>query len=379
MNGSRVQTANRDEQLTGSAGPDFVAVRAVTATRPRRTVDYESIALVVGGIAFVAVVLVAPFAFWGRDMPIAGRGSAGEFAAIAGAIAAALGFAGARILVARSTRDPQERAVARYHWFDLVALSVAHGTIALLGWLGAATIFEYSFVGATLYPSPAVMIAAATTALSAYVAFLSGASLSPRQLSLVLAVFLVVGMVTAMLSASDPSWWELNLSALGMTHDTSSLAFNFTLIVSGVIVTTIARFGTAALPAATPQARSRRTTVRVMFVLLGVLLSCVGIFPVDRFFLLHNTVATGMAVVFAVLVLGTPWLMPSMRLAFVVLGYVFVAGIVGLALLFAIGVYNLTAVELVASALIFGWIILFLRNVGTARQARPVRGTASGS
>ena len=39
--------------------------------------------------------------------------------------------------------------------------------------------------------------------------------------------------------------------------------------------------------------------MRTGLVLVGIFLACVGVFPVDRFFLVHNTVATGMAVVYA--------------------------------------------------------------------------------
>ena len=353
---------------------DELSWQPVPATGPvhgshgaeRSGLDDESFALVVGAGVFAIVAIVAVFVFWGRELAIDGRNSLGDFTAIAGGIAAALGFALSRMLPRRrpdAGAGPTEDE--RYRWFDIIALSVAHGAIALLGWIGIATVLEHSLVGATVYTSPAVVLAAAASALSAYLAFLSGASLSPRHLSLVLAVFLVVGLVTAMLSAGDPQWWQMNLSALGITHDISSLTFNFTLIVSGVIVTTIARLGTSSLPSTTGRDRRRRLIVRVIFVLLGVLLACVGIFPVDRFFLLHNTVATGMAVAYAALVLGLPWLIPSIPRVFIALGYVYVVAIVGLALLFAAGIYNLTAVELVAALLIFSWLILFLRNVQT--------------
>jgi hypothetical protein len=43
--------------------------------------------------------------------------------------------------------------------------------------------------------------------------------------------------------------------------------------------------------------------------------------------------------------------------------------IVVLAVFFVTGYYNLTAVELVAGVLIFSWIIVFLRNAGTAGRA----------
>lgn len=354
--------------LRGSGPRDSADATAVAPARRRLRrsglLDDESIALVLAATAFVLSGIVAVFVFWGRELPIDGRGSLGDFTAIAAAVAAAIAFAVSRLTADRESRG---RESARYRWFDLVALSLAHAVIALLGWIGVATIMEHSFVGATVYTSPAVVLTAAATALTAYVAYLSGRSLSPRQLSLVLAVFLVVGMTTAMLSSTDPLWWQMNLSALGITHDISSLTFNLTLIVSGVLVTTIARFGTASLPGATVGERRRRSVVRALFVLLGALLACVGIFPVDQFFLLHNTVATGMSVAYAALVIGLPWLIPTMPRVFVVLGFVYVGAIVVLALLFAAGIYNLTAVELVAALLIFSWIILFLRNVETDR------------
>lgn len=336
----------------------------VRGRRTRRSLDDESLALLVGTFFFAVCAIVALFVFWDRQVPISGRQSLGDFAAVAGATAATASFALSR-LRPRSGRDGEapEAKVAKYWWIDLVALAAAYGTIALIGWIGVATILNHSFIGATLYATPAVVLAATAAALSSYLAFVSGAGLSPRHLALVLAVFLVVGMLTAMLSSADPHWWQLNLSALGRTHDISALTFNLTLIVSGVIVTTIARFGTASVPAQTSSEQRTRAVVRALFVLLGVFLACVGIFPVDQFFLIHNTVATGMCVVFAVLVIGLPWLIPSMPRTFLVLGFVFVGVIVVLAVLFMVGVYNLTAVELVSALLIFSWIILFLRNV----------------
>lgn len=342
-----------------------------------RVPDDESLALSVAALAFGITALVALIVFGGAELPIDGRGSLGEFTAIAGAVSAAAAFAVSRI--ARARRDGPEPQRARYRWFDLFTLSLAHGAIALLGWIGAATVMDHSFVGATVFASPAVVLAAAGAAVSAYLSYLSGSALSPRQLSIVLAVFLVVGVVAAMLSSNDPQWWQMNLSALGMTHDISSLTFNLTLIVSGVIVTIVARQGTSTMPAESDRDRRSRAIVRALFVLLGILLACVGVFPVDRFFLLHNTVATGMAFAFAGLVIGLPWLVPTMPRVFLVLGFVYLAVVAALALLFAVGIYNLTAVELIASVLIFSWIILFLRNVQVVPAAARAATTEVGA
>ncbi|BDZ54954.1 hypothetical protein GCM10025870_20270 [Agromyces marinus] len=91
---------------------------------------------------------------------------------------------------------------------------------------------------------------------------------------------------------------------------------------------------------------------------------------------MHNTVASGMAVVYAVIVIGLPKFLPSMPRVFVILGWVYVGVIVVLGVFFATGYYNLTAVELVAGLLIFSWIILFLRNADSAGARRILAVTA---
>ncbi|GAB3586296.1 hypothetical protein GCM10027406_36100 [Leifsonia lichenia] len=332
--------------------------------RPIGTVEsIESSALLVGAAVFVLGGVVALFVFWNRDLPISGRGSIGEYAAIGGAVTAAVVFALGRILVGvLPQRDAGAHPPLHLAVFDVAALSVAVGLIALLGWTAISDVVERSFLGAVVFTLPGAVLAGVALALTAYVVFLTAVQLTSMLLSLVLAVFLVVGVFTSMLSSSDPLWWQKNLSALGMTDDLSAFAFNLTLIVGGAIVVIIARVATAGI--ATPDAASRRgrDLVRWAFVLIGVFLGCVGVFPVDRFFVVHNSVATGMAVVFAALVVGLRWWVPAMPRVFILLGYVYVGVVVVLAVFFATGYYNLTAVELVAAILIFSWIILFLRN-----------------
>ncbi|WP_244284187.1 DUF998 domain-containing protein [Agromyces badenianii] len=332
----------------------------------------ESIALLIGAATFVVGGLVAWIAFLGHNLPIAGEGSLGEFIGYGAAAATLITFLIGRL--ALRTQNAAGRAEAKrlgldapgahIHWFDLAAIGVAHAAIALLGWIGLADLLEQSFQGAVVFTIPGALLAGVGMAVTAYAAFLSSVHLTPMMLSFVLALFLVVGSLASMLSSSDALWWQKNLSALGMTNDISALAFNMTLIIAGVIVTTIAKYATAAVPTATRAELRGRNIVRVGMILIGIFLACVGIFPVDRFFILHNTVATGMAVAYAILVIGLRWFIPSMPRVFILLGYVYVGVIVVLTVFFATGYYNLTAVELVVSVLIFSWIIVFLRNSG---------------
>jgi hypothetical membrane protein len=248
---------------------------------------------------------------------------------------------------------------------DAVAIAVALGVIALLTWTLLSNLLARAFIGADVFAIPSLLLAGVTAALTAYAGFLVATELDLQLLAFILAIFLVEGVLAAMLTAADKSWWKENLSALGMTDDVSALAFNSTLIIAGVIVTTLSRHATRDIETSS---RSAERWVRGLLTTVGVFLACVGIFPVDQFFAVHNTVATGMAVAYCALVIGLRFWIPGLQRAFIYLGWVFLVVVVVLGIFFAIGYYTLTAVELVAAMLIFSWIILFLRNISALRK-----------
>lgn len=343
--------------------------RVAAAIDPSSERRLESVALGVGTIAFLVVVLVALPVFRFESAPIAGAGSLGEFAAIAGAVVAVVAFA-----VGRFVAHAPGHRIGVLDVIDIAALSFAHGVIALLTWTLLADLLQQCFIGADVFALPLIVLAGAVAAVTAYVVFLSATHISLSLLALVLAVFLVEGIMASMLTSSDPTWWEKNLSALGMTADLSALAFNLTLIVAGVIVTALARYATVGVP--TPHPAGERS-LRITLIVIGVFLACVGVFPVNEFFWIHNTVATGMAVAFAVAAIRLPVWVPGMPRAFVLLGWLFIAVTAVLGVMFGVGYYTLTAVELIAGVLIFSWIILLLRNAAAlhadkADEASPV-------
>ncbi|MFF2053424.1 DUF998 domain-containing protein [Leifsonia sp. NPDC058194] len=365
---------------------DEVAAERLTRLRSS---SVESIALGVGTLAFIAVGVVALIVFGGRHLAISGAGSIGEFAAVAGGIVALLVYAGGRAAAWRipwfgsAPVGPRSRLNVAVEVFDTVAIAVAHAIVVLLLWAVLGFVLARSFQDAFVFAFPGALLVATAAAVSAYYVFLSAVKMNPLLLSTVLAVFLVLGALTSMITASDPHWWKENLSALGMTDDISGMAFNLTVIVAGVLVTAIARYATGS-PGADDRAPTRgEVRVRTALIVIGVMLTCVGLFPVNQFLLIHNTVATGMALVFCALVIGLRWLLPEMPRAFILLGWAFLVVIAVVAVLFAIGDYNLTAVELVAAVLIFSWIIVFLRittatSADAAAQGQPQSTPAAG-
>ncbi|HEU0182944.1 MAG TPA: hypothetical protein VFR16_12190, partial [Agromyces mariniharenae] len=187
------------------------SIRRVLRHPAENAETLESVALVVGAGAFVIGLAVGWIAFWGDDVPISGAGSLGQFAGVGGAAVAFIAFLLGRVVLrtpAPALRshvdDGLEVSGARLHWFDVVALAVAHAVIVLLGWIGLADVLERSFIGAVVFTFPAAVLAGTAFAVTAYAVFLSAARLTPMLLSLVVAVFLVVGALAAMLSSSDP-------------------------------------------------------------------------------------------------------------------------------------------------------------------------------
>ena len=154
---------------------------------------------------------------------------------VAGAVVAFVAFVAGHYVV----RTPG-RPMTALDILDVLALAIAHAIIALLTWTLLAIIMERGFIDAVVFGVSTVLLAGSTAAITAYLAFFSASHMDLSLLATMLAVFLVEGVVASMLTASDPHWWKMNLSALGMTDDISALAFNLTLIVAGFIVTTLA-------------------------------------------------------------------------------------------------------------------------------------------
>ncbi|WP_457099596.1 hypothetical protein [Microbacterium sp. P5_E9] len=336
--------------------------RAAVADAASSERNLESMSLGLGVVAFIVTAVAAIIAFRFQPAPISGPGSVGQFAAIASAVIAIVAFVAGRVLV--HLRADGKR-IGILDVVDIAALAFAHAVIALLSWTLVSVIFEQAFIDAEIFGVAAIVLSGAVAAVTAYVAFFSATHMDLQLLAVVLAAFLVEGIVASMLTADDPHWWMEHLSALGMTNDISSLAFNLTLIVAGLIVTTLARYATTGVPTTHPHGMAR---VRLTLILVGVFLGFVGVFPVDDFFWIHTAFASGMAVVFAVLVIRLPIWIPGIARTFVYLGWLFLAGIVVLGILFGIGYYTLTAVELVAGTLVFTWIILFLRNAAAVQE-----------
>jgi hypothetical protein len=238
--------------------------------------------------------------------------------------------------------------------------------MAVMAALAAFTVFQRMFQGLLLGRIAATLMAAAAVAAGCYLLTNIAQEMSSSGVAVLLGAFLGAGVVASTLSADNPGWWQSNFSALGVSTETSASAFNFTVITAGVVLTTLADYLAVDLQRWPGVTRRIVRTLRVPLVVIGLALIGLGSIPVDQSRLVHDIFAVSVIVGFGGLILAAPILLRGLPRPFLlstaVLGALIV-GIVGLWKLFHL--YNFTAVELLSVLIIFAWLALFARTVGS--------------
>ncbi len=323
---------------------------------------------VAGAIYGLLIALVAP------DLPLADTtGAFGLFAAIGAAVVAAAA-SGTGYWRSRN-RPGQEwrRSLASWKFtVNTISVVIVHTALAFLAVYAGFRLLALGFIGLPVITFWAIVLMTVTLGLTAYIVYLSVSRMTTQRMSSLLMAFIVIGTLTAMLTTPDPEWWKVHFSQLGTFDDLSSFVFNGTLIAGGLLVTTFAVYIANDLQALTDAGivtneRAPRT-VSTLFVIMGIMLACVGIFPVDFSLLLHNLSATGMAVMFLILLIAGPRLLRGMPRAYFLSAWAFLAATVASVILFVVGYFSLTAFEIIVFALIFGWIAVFIRFLGVTGQ-----------
>lgn len=342
------------------------------STAPGRRVESEAVYLAfaggaVGAVYGLVVALTATALSLAGDDPFALWAAIG--AAVVAAIAATIGYWRAR------NRPGQEWRRTLKPWkftVNTVSVVIVHTVLAFLATYALYRVLALGFIGLPVIPFWAVVLMAVTLGLSTYIVYLSAWGMTTQRMSSLLMAFIVIGTLTAMVTTPDPEWWTIHFSHLGTFDAISSWVFNGTLIAGGLLVTTFAVYianDMGDLVEADVLRNPRGAwVVPVLFVVMGVMLACVGIFPVDVNLALHNLSASGMAAMFLVLLVSGPNLLRGMPRTYFVSSWAFFAATISSVILFVptVGYFSLTAFEIIVFALIFGWIAVFIRFLEAA-------------
>lgn len=347
---------------------------AADGAQPSPTLRVESaavyLALIAGGLgAIYGLVIGLLF----PNSPLTGEWSFGILAAIGASIVAAVV---ATIGYWRSRHRPGQewrRSLAPWKFtVNTISVVIVHTALAFLATYVVFLVLGLGFVGLPVVTFWATVLMAVTLGMTTYIVFLSVSRMTTQRMSSLLMTFIVLGTLTAMVTTPDKEWWTVHFSQLGSFDDLSSWIFNGTLIAGGLLVTTFAVYIANDMQTLVGAGRlsnqSSPRTVSTLFVVMGVMLACVGVFPVNVNLLLHNLSASGMAVMFLVLLIGGPRFLRGMPRTYFVCAWSFLGALVASIVLFITKYFSLTAFEIIVFALIFGWIAVFIRFLGVAGQ-----------
>lgn len=326
------------------------------------------LALIFGGVGAVVGFLLSRTAPY---PPLAGSGSFGFTAASLAAAVAAL-VAGVGYWRTRN-RPGQEWRLELATWttvVNTVAVVVIHAALAFLGTYAAYLLLSEALVGLPVRAFLGAVLMALTLGLTVYLVFPSVARMTTQRTATLLMAFVFLGTLTSAVTTSDPQWWEVHFSQLGTFGDVSSWIFNGTLIAGGLLVTTFAVYISHDMHVLVTDGRlldsSSPRTVSVLFVVMGAMLAGVGLAPVDTSFWIHTLCASGMAVVYMMLLIGGRKYLGGMPPTYFLASWLFLAAIAVTIVLFLTTFFSLAALEITVFALIFGWITVFIRFLGLA-------------
>lgn len=246
------------------------------------------------------------------------------------------------------------------------SLAVVHSLLVLLVYALFFYVISQSFIGAEIDTIGASTIVSLVIGLAGYISYLSAISMSSMRVAVLLALFLISGTFISMLSASDPNWWYLHFSSLGADSGVSSYAFNGTLIIAGLAMVGLTKHIINDFRKLKQEkGLAKRTKVGILafgITGIGIMLALVGSFVYNVFPTVHNLAAGGMAFCFLAIILILPLLTPDFPKTFFLASYSLFAGLLlSVWLYLSVGYFNLTVFELIAAAIIFTWLIVFVR------------------
>ncbi|ATG56568.1 hypothetical protein CFK41_09725 [Brachybacterium ginsengisoli] len=333
------------------------------------------------GVGGALVGLVVGLLALDGTAPLAGTGSIGQVAAVT-----VLGCSAVTAALTLSTLTRRSMPwFGGHRWWrrsiDVIGLSLVYGILGLFLTGALFGVFQQAFRGVALDHLAGTFWVALAGGAAAYITSAAATALTGRSLATLLAVFVTVGVLASALNAEDPYWWERYFSELGEGEDLSGLTFNLTLLLTGIALVTVAEFLAHDLDR---WARSVEepawliTVVRSLLTAVGVLVALVAVIsrPVSIFW--HDIVAQSLVVVFGLTLLIVPVLLRRLPGALIAVTAVAFALLLTVTVLYlVVGYLNMTAFEMGAAAIVYGWLLLFIRTVSAA--AEGAEETASGA
>ncbi|NCU30518.1 hypothetical protein EOL73_03165 [Candidatus Saccharibacteria bacterium] len=252
-------------------------------------------------------------------------------------------------------------------FLNMTFLSISYGAVVFLLAIAATTVVSSYAPVIQANSFFMAFILAFILSSGAYATYSHAAFMTASRLAGLFVIFISAGAIASMLTSQDDTWLQHHFSALGAGNSLSSYAFNFTMIVGGFLIVALLDYILLDLEKAKRNTQTNKTVrmnfLRIVLVMVGVCSIGIGIFPYDRFLMIHNIFANVMTISFMVLALSIPWTVPMFSKSFIVLSYVIVAIALSVYLQFFFGDLNIFIIELIDAVLLFLWMIILVRQI----------------
>ena len=254
---------------------------------------------------------------------------------------------------------------AKTFWRTFPVIVISFVLILSLALMGIAWGLSRLFTGITFGHVVAMMLFFVFVTAINYIMVRIGLAVNYGILTTIMILVITSGTVVSMAS-NGRNWWHHNLSFLGTKHANNSWQFNLTLVFSSLLMVALVDYIFVSLRAVVKNTW-RTITLRIILTVTALDVGAVGLFPNNaNFHILHDKVAGYLVYLIIILIVGIRWLLPEVGKRFLALSYGMCVGLVVIDLMFKpLHIISLTAFELIAFILAFGWIlILFDTMIG---------------
>lgn len=307
----------------------------------------------------------------GQSRPLTGAGSLAMPAAMIAGVVAAAAFVTSTLIYRRGETAPMPRWQTVVSDLSAIALTVAFGAVTVMGVLLTTEVLATGLQGLRLAAVGGALLTGVAAAVGGRFAFGAGVGLRTADLAALLFGFLVIGTLFAMITAADPRWWEQNFSQLG----SGSWAFNGTLVVAGLLTSTVGSYiGRDLHRMLGDPALGRIAGVVALWAATGIALAAVGLLPLHRVPLPHDIAAFATLVLFVAAAAVTTATVPGPPRALLITSIgVGVLVVVAVVLWMPFALYAVTAVEAAVVGLGLLWMATLVRVLAilAPEQSRP--------
>ena len=250
-----------------------------------------------------------------------------------------------------------------FTWRSLPPLIVACAMIIVFIMLALYWLFGELFKGLQLDIYTSTVLVFIAVAMVDYLMINLAMTISPGIITNLMTIMIVGGVGFSMLTNSTKDWWKHNFSFLGTAKNSTHLSFNITLVFSGLLLMILVDYLFVNLNR--KYKGWKINILRGLLSALGVCMACIGLFPNNpQFHILHDRISMWLVYLLLILIITVRWLLPEVTKEFLKVSYIIGAVMSIDYIVFKAFTYlSLTAFELIAFILAFGWVLLVLQYI----------------